>query len=80
MNDDIVRAVAQRIARYLQDNPDAADTVEGVHHVWIGDPALASSLDITQAALEWLLASGRIACVRVAHRQLWRRRADDARP
>jgi hypothetical protein len=75
MNDDLVRAVAQSIARYLHDHPDAADTVEGVHHVWIGDPALSSSLDITQAALELLLASERVVCVRVARRQLWRLRA-----
>jgi hypothetical protein len=76
MNDDIVSALAARIVRYLRDHPGAADTVEGVHYVWIGDPVLAVSIDVTQAALEYLLARGKVACIRAAHRQLWRLPAD----
>lgn len=76
MNDDIVNTVAGRIVRYLHDHPHAADTVEGVHHVWVDGPALAVSIDITQAALDSLLTNGKVACVRVAHRLLWRLPAD----
>ena len=31
MNDELIERVAAHIARYLERNPAAADTVEGVH-------------------------------------------------
>jgi len=53
--------------RYLRENPTAADTVEGVHIVWVGHDLAHPSLDITQAALELLFDEGLVAMR--AHRQ-----------
>lgn len=76
MTDDLTHLVAQHIARYLLDHPAAADTVEGVHFVWVGPDVAQASLDITQAALELLFEQGLIACVPIGSRLLWRARLD----
>ncbi|MDN7183245.1 hypothetical protein M0D69_35580 [Caballeronia sp. SEWSISQ10-4 2] len=72
MNADLMRMVAHRITRYLRENPTAADTVEGVHIVWVGHDLAHPSLDITQAALELLFDEGLVACVPIGNRLLWR--------
>jgi hypothetical protein len=75
MNDVLARAVAERIARYLHENRTAADTIEGVHYVWVGTDMMQGSLDLTQAALEYLRERGIVACVPIGNRLLWRSRA-----
>ncbi len=72
MNDEVIRHVAVRIARYLAEFPAAADTVEGVHRFWIDAHDACESLEITLAALESLLAQDAIARVAVGNRTLWR--------
>lgn len=72
MNADLTRTVADRIVRYLRENPAAADTVEGVHIVWVGPDLAHLSIDITQAALELLFDEGLVACVPIGNRLLWR--------
>ena len=72
MNDELIERVAAHIARYLERNPAAADTVEGVHAFWIGAQCAQESLDVTQAALEYLLEQGAIMNVPVGNRMLWR--------
>lgn len=72
MNDELIKRVAAHIARYLQENRAAADTVEGVHYVWVGADVARCSLDVTQAALESLLERGAIGCLPIGNRVLWR--------
>jgi hypothetical protein len=45
--------VAAMIGRYVAKHPGAADTVEGVMHWWLPDPAEA---DVVHRALERLVA------------------------
>jgi hypothetical protein len=70
--DDLTRAAADCIARYLREHPAAADTVEGVHLVWVGAEVPGASFETTLAALEWLVGAGLVACVPVGSRLLWR--------
>lgn len=79
MNDELIEHVAAHIARYLERNPAAADTVEGIHAFWIGEQCAQQSIDITQAALEYLLERDMIVIVPIGNRVLWRaiRRTDD---
>ena len=75
--------VAAHMARYLARNMGGdADTVEGVHAFWIGAQCAQESLDVTQAALEYLLEQGAIMNVPVGNRMLWRaiRQSDRAGP
>jgi len=44
------------LERYCATHPNAADTVDGVRHWWLGDPAI--SLDDVEAALEALVKRG----------------------
>ncbi|HTH74950.1 MAG TPA: hypothetical protein VL635_11140 [Trinickia sp.] len=76
MNDELIEHVAAYIARYLEHNPAAADTVEGVHAFWIGAQCAQESIDVTQAALEYLLERGAIANVPIGNRVLWRATRD----
>ncbi|WGS52867.1 hypothetical protein LFL96_32355 [Paraburkholderia sp. D15] len=78
MIDDQTRIAALHILRYLLDHPAAADTVEGVHFMWIGPESAYLSLDVTQAALELLLEQGLVACVPIGSRLLWRARRNSA--
>ena len=80
MNDELIEHVAAHIARYLERYPAAADTVEGVHAFWIGAQCAQQSIDVTQAALEYLLEHGAIANVPIGNRVLWRaaRRREEA--
>ncbi|KKB61225.1 hypothetical protein WM40_24430 [Robbsia andropogonis] len=71
MNDALVQNVATQIAHYLQMNPVAADTVEGIHHFWVGAQSAQHSLDVTQAALEYLLARGEVVRIPIGNRILW---------
>ena len=72
MTVDPVAAVAARILDYLQRNPRAADTVEGVHYAWLSAAADDLSLDLTQAALDLLFAQRKVDRVPVGDRLLWR--------
>jgi hypothetical protein len=72
LSDDPIRAAAVSIARYLREHPAAADTVEGVHLVWVAPEAADTSLETTLSALETLLEAGVVTCVPVGRRLLWR--------
>ncbi|AJK50083.1 hypothetical protein [Burkholderia plantarii] len=78
MNDALIQHVAAQIAQYLQMNPAAADTVEGIHHFWVGAQTAQQSLELTQAALDYLLARGEVARVPIGNRMLWRAPRDGA--
>jgi hypothetical protein len=72
MNDELIERVAAHISRYLERHPAAADTVEGVHAFWIGAQCAQESIDVTQAALEYMLEQGAIVSVPIGNRVLWR--------
>ncbi len=72
MSDDLTRAAADCIERYLREHPAAADTVEGVLPAWVGPAVPGASLETTLAALESLLDAGVVVSVPVGRRLLWR--------
>lgn len=74
MSEDPIRAAAACIARYLHEHPAAADTVEGVHFVWVAPEVADASLETTFHALETLLEAGVVICVPIGSRLLWRAR------
>ena len=63
----------QAILAYLQQRPDAADTLEGIHHWWISWPGPEESPAVTLAALEQLESRGMVTRVLLGQRSLWRR-------
>lgn len=72
MNDKQLLLRAAAIQRYLEDRPESSDTLEGIHHYWIrtrGD----ESMELTQAALDYLKAAGFIESTTIGSRELWRR-------
>ena len=49
-SEEKIQLVAQQILRYLAENPDAGDTVEGIHQWWLGEsPAMEETLTVKQA-------------------------------
>ena len=56
-----VRAVAEEIARYLQQHPEAADSVEGIRRWWIARQRFEESLAAMQKALDYLEQQGVVA-------------------
>ena len=62
------------IRNFLQERPDSADTLEGIHSWWIRWPELEESSMVTQTALERLQARGEVEQIRLGSRVLWRRR------
>ena len=71
-DEDRIGVVANAIRFYLQNNPDSADTVEGIHDWWLVLPDQADSILITYSALVTLENSGVIERHLVSHRELWR--------
>jgi hypothetical protein len=55
---DVVRAIADRIARYLERHPEAADSTEGIQRWWLDPDIPAESIDNIELALRHLEASG----------------------
>lgn len=73
MNDEaLIEAIAARIQRYLCDQPNSADTVEGVHGWWLGGLERDASLDMTEAALALLARRGVVEAVSIGRRRVWR--------
>ena len=62
------------IRNFLQERPDSADTLEGIHGWWIRWPELEESPMVTQTALERLQAKGEVELIKLGSRVLWRRR------
>jgi hypothetical protein len=55
-----IERCAQVVDRYLERFPRAADTIDGIHTWWLDDRASDVSRAVLQAALDLLLAQGRI--------------------
>jgi hypothetical protein len=78
MNDKQIVLRAAAIQRYLLARPESADTLESVHTSWIRPRDPDDSMDLTQAALEYLEAAGVVESIEAGPRRVWRRAAIDA--
>lgn len=69
-----IRYAMEQIRHVLQQRPQAADTVEGIHTFWIEWQEPQPPLAATQAALELLQDEDVVECVQLeSGRQVWRR-------
>jgi len=66
------------ILRYVAQHPAAKDTVEGIAEWWLAPPDQASVAEVT-AALERLVARGRMAAEQKADGRIYYRRAKAAK-
>lgn len=74
MNDELILAAMLRIQQYLDDFPECADTLDGIHYCWLQS---TESKHITQAALELLLDASIVECRRYGRDTIvWRRTRD----
>jgi hypothetical protein len=80
MNDKQILSRAAAIQRYLISRPESEDTLEGIHHSWIRSRSMEETMDVTQAALDYLTVAGFIESGIKENHQVWRRAAHDAAP
>jgi hypothetical protein len=50
--------VARRILRYLQANPQAKDTLEGIVEWWLLQERIEEAVDWVSKAITWLVTNG----------------------
>lgn len=74
MNEGLIETVAAAIRRHLKIRPDAADTLEGIHHFWIDWGSQTESIDITADALKRLVEEEFLEQKKIGSRVLWRRK------
>ena len=60
-NESDIEAAAKRVLRYLEQHPNAADTVEGVAVWWLGGNESDEWLSIVRCAIERLVNSGDVS-------------------
>jgi hypothetical protein len=60
------RAAGEAIMDYLSRHPEAQDTIEGIISWWLPNRSAESSVAEVRAALEELVASGRVLAWRMA--------------
>jgi len=60
-DDANVLIVAQKITRYLEQHPQAADTMEGVVQWWLTRQHFDQTWGTVHKALEYLVATGNVA-------------------
>ena len=54
----VIRAIADKIARYLERHPEAADSAEGIQRWWLDPDTRAERIANIERALQYLEASG----------------------
>jgi hypothetical protein len=60
-NDELLDDIAERLRGYLDANPDAADTIEGVEQWWLADVTIDQWVRASlERALERLVDEGRL--------------------
>lgn len=50
--------IARRILRYLQANPRAADTLEGIVEWWMLQDRITKTVELASKAITWLVTNG----------------------
>lgn len=78
MDDKQILSRAAAIQRYLISRPDSADTLENIHGGWIRSRGSEDSMDVTQAALEYLRVAGFMTSGTTDTGEIWRRASVDA--
>ncbi len=73
-----VMALVGEIARYLDEHPNAADSVEGIVRWWLPRQRLADRAEAVQVALEVLVAENKVTSTTTADGQIVYRRAEHA--
>jgi len=63
---DRERRVALKILRYLTQNPNAADTVEGILEWWLPRQSMAEEQKVVERALDYLVERNLILMVQPA--------------
>ena len=58
--DNKTEVLAEEIARYLADHPDASDTAEGIARWWLTRQRYEDALSQVQQAVERLVSQGRV--------------------
>ncbi|MGE9744228.1 hypothetical protein [Bdellovibrio bacteriovorus] len=69
----MLRFPMSEITQTLQRNPQAADTLEGVHMYWIRWEGQPESIQITEVALQCLESQGVVERIKLVNHVLWRR-------
>lgn len=63
--EDKIKQVAQEILDYLQRNPNAADTLNGIANWWISKQRIKENVYVVEQALENLEQQGEIKKVEI---------------
>ena len=73
MDDKLILSRAAAIQRYLELRPSSSDTLEGIHQTWIRSRGDEVSIEVTRAALDYLLIAGYVESKRAGNQEIWRR-------
>ncbi|MED5523357.1 hypothetical protein [Gallaecimonas pentaromativorans] len=73
IDSDPIDRISAAIMDYLAIRPQAADSLEGIHHWWINWAGQEAPLEMTQLALESLAAKGQLQVRLLAGREIWSR-------
>lgn len=71
--DRFVDFAKDQIIIHITKEPNAADTVEGIHYYWIDWGGLPESIFITQASLNCLKDHGVMESFKLGNNILWRK-------
>lgn len=56
------RDLREAVRRYLQEHPDAADTLVGIRQWWLPESLRSTSMELIRLALAELVATGEMRC------------------
>ena len=56
------RDLREAVRRYLQQHPDAADTLVGIRQWWLPESLRSTSMELIRLALAELVATGEMRC------------------
>jgi len=72
MDEQSIQFAMQAIVLHLQQHPQSADTLEGVHLWWVPWPNIQESRLVTAEALHRLQNAQRVESRTIGERELWR--------
>ncbi len=75
-----VRELREAILRYLQEHPEAADTLVGIHQWWLPESLRSTSIDLIGLALAQMVIIGEIRCDTLSNGTRLYSRAEDEPP
>ena len=61
---DEIRSIAMEIKHYLDEHPNAADSVEGIAKWWLTRQRYEEALERVQKALDYLVVNGMVQSVK----------------